>query len=112
MNHPMIAAALIVIIALITTAGDYCLKLASIDGNSRIRWFLLGCAIYGLTAFGWVYAMRHLKLATLGVIFSVSMVLFMAMLGTLVFKEELTRYEVIGIILGIASITLLFRHAS
>ncbi len=90
--------------------GDYFLKRAS--GAERplvTRWFLVGLALYASTAFAWVFVMRHLKLATIGVIYSVCMILLLTGMGVLFFEETLSWYEVAGIVLAIASILLLTR---
>lgn len=52
-----------------------------------------GFLIYGLCAFGWLYAMRHMKLAMLGVVYSLATVLPLAVLGLLVFGEPSKIYE-------------------
>ena len=58
--------------------GDYFLKLASgSERPLRSGWFLVGFAVYASTAFGWVFVMRHLKLATISVVYSVSMILLL-----------------------------------
>lgn len=100
----------IMVIALITVLGDYFLKIASTGPSIRWLPFIAGATIYGLTAFGWVYGMRHLKLATLGVVFAITMVLFMAALGTIVFRESLSYLELLGIVLAFAALLLLARH--
>lgn len=90
--------------------GDYFLKRAS--GTERpllTRWFLVGLVLYASTAFAWVFVMRHLKLATIGVIYSVCMILLLTGMGVLVFGESLNRYEVAGVVLAIASLLLLSR---
>jgi small multidrug resistance pump len=53
--------------------------------------------------------MRHLKLATIGVVYSVCMILMLAGMGVLFCGESLTRSEVVGIGLAIAAIALLAR---
>ena len=58
--------------------GDYFLKLASArEQPLRTSWFYLGFALYASTAFGWVFVMRHLELATISVLYSISMVLLL-----------------------------------
>jgi drug/metabolite transporter (DMT)-like permease len=90
--------------------GDYFLKRASGQPNPLwTRSFLAGLVLYSSTAFAWVYVMRHLKLATIGVIYSVCMILMLTGMGVLFFEEKLNAYEVIGIILAIAAILLLAR---
>lgn len=55
--------------------------------------------------------MRHLKLATIGVVYSISMILLLTGLGSLVFREPLKVQELVGLIMAIASLVLLMRFA-
>jgi drug/metabolite transporter (DMT)-like permease len=88
-------------------AGDYFLKLASSrDQPLRTGWFYLGFALYASTAFGWVFVMRHLKLATISVLYSISMVLLLTAVGVVLFGESLNYSELAGIVLAIASLIL------
>jgi multidrug transporter EmrE-like cation transporter len=92
--------------------GDYLLKLASAQKNPlRSGWFYVGFAVYASTAFGWVYVMRHLKLATIGVVYSVSMILLLTGIGATAFREALNAYEIIGLVMALASLILLMRFA-
>jgi drug/metabolite transporter (DMT)-like permease len=92
--------------------GDYFLKLASArDHPLRTIWFYIGFALYASTAFGWVFVMKHLKLATISVLYSVSLVLLLTAVGVVVFRESLNSYEVVGIVLAVASLVLLMRFA-
>jgi small multidrug resistance pump len=92
--------------------GDYLLKLAS-DRKQPFesKWFYLGFAVYASTAFGWVFVMRHLKLATIGVVYSVSMILLLTATGAIFFRETLNAYEFAGLVMAIASLVLLVRFA-
>jgi drug/metabolite transporter (DMT)-like permease len=92
--------------------GDYFLKLASNAQNPfRSHWFYVGFTIYASTALGWVYVMRHLKLATIGVVYSVSMIVLLTAIGALLFRERLTPPEYLGLALAAASLFLLMRFA-
>lgn len=92
--------------------GDYFLKLASArEQPLRTSWFYLGFVLYASTAFGWVFVMRHLKLASIGVLYSVSLVLLLTAIGVLLFRESLNYFELIGIVLAVASLVLLMRFA-
>jgi len=75
--------------------------------NSLPIRFFIGLLILASTAFGWVYAMKHIKLATLGVVYSVSTVLLLAFVGVIFFQESLNPYEIGGIVLAVASLILL-----
>ena len=92
--------------------GDYFLKLASEQENSlRTGWFFLGFAIYSSTAFGWLFVMKHLKLSTIGVVYSVTMIVLLTTIGTLVFKERLALPEILGVAMGVGALVLLARFA-
>ena len=92
--------------------GDYFLKLASArEQPLRTDWFYLGFVLYASTAFGWVFVMSRLKLATISVLYSVSLVLLLTAVGVVLFRESLSYFEVIGIILAVASLVLLVRFA-
>src|SRR5262249_28231511 len=92
--------------------GDYLLKLASVQEHPLgSGWFYVGFAVYASTAFGWVYVMRYLKLATIGAVYSVSMILLLTGIGTIAFRESLDVYEITGIIMALTSLILLMRFA-
>jgi len=92
--------------------GDYFLKLASAqEAPLRSKWFYVGFAVYASTAFGWVFVMQRLKLATIGVVYSVSMILLLTVTGVVLFRETLNYYEIAGIIMALASLALLVRFA-
>lgn len=98
--------------SVVGVAGDYLLKLASDQKNPlKSGSFYVGFVVYASTAFGWVYVMRHLKLATIGAVYSVSMILLLTGIGTLAFRQPLSGYEILGLALAIASLFLLTRFA-
>lgn len=103
----------VVVLAAVTVSGDYFLKMASQEHRTfQNWWFIAGCLTHALTAFGWVLAMKHVKLANIGVVYSLSTVLLLAALGVFAFGETLNRYEVGGIVLAILSLMCLSRLAS
>jgi small multidrug resistance pump len=108
------ALALLVTVAfsVVGVLGDYFLKLASAQEHSlQTRWFGLGFVIYASTAFGWVFVIKQLKLTTIGVIYSVSMVLLLTLIGGVLFHEALNAYEIAGLVMALAALVLLMRFA-
>jgi multidrug transporter EmrE-like cation transporter len=106
------ALAIIVTIgfSVVGVVGDYFLKLASANEESlKSREFYIGFLIYASTAFGWVFVMKHLKLATVGVVYSVSMVLLLTAVGVFRFKESLNLLEIAGLVMAVGSLLLLTR---
>ena len=108
----MRAVVVTIAFSVIGVVGDYFLKLASTrEQPLRTGWFYLGFVLYASTAFGWVFVMKYLKLATISVLYSVSMVLLLTAVGALLFRESLNYFEVAGIVLAMASLVLLIRFA-
>jgi small multidrug resistance pump len=98
--------------SIIGVVGDYFLKLASKEEVFyKSPWFYIGFVVYGSTALGWVFVMKHLKLATIGVVYSISMILLLTALGVMVFRESLSYYEIAGLLMAIGSLVLLVRFA-
>lgn len=90
--------------------SDYFLKLASAEKDSlKSKWFYIGFVVCASTAFGWVFVMKHLKLATISVFYSVSMVLLLTAVGSLFFRESLNWCEVAGMGMAIGPLVLLIR---
>ena len=55
------------VIAVVTLVGDYYLKLAAERERSfATAVFALGLVLYGSTAIGWVWVMKHMTLASIG----------------------------------------------
>jgi len=113
MMHKSSLAVLVTIgFSVVGVVGDYFLKLASENENSmKTKWFYIGFVLYASTAFGWVFVMKYLKLATISVLYSVSMILLLTAIGVVFFRETLNFYEIAGLILAIASLILLMRFA-
>ncbi len=101
---------LIVMLEVISIFADYLIKRASLQaGWLGWRPLLAGGFIYGLTAIGWFYAMRTFKLFTINLFHSFLVIAASVLMSQFIFGEKLTNREVVGIVLGIASIVLLIR---
>jgi small multidrug resistance pump len=111
-NDKALAVAVTVAFSLVGVLGDYFLKLASAERAAlTTRAFYVGFVVYASTAFGWVFVMKHLKLATIGVVYSITMILLLTTVGVVVFKESLSVPEIAGLLMAIASLILLTRFA-
>src|SRR5437879_879412 len=105
MNNTLFAVVVTMAFSIVGVVGDYFLKLASgADKPLKSPWFFVGFVVYASTALGWVFVMRYLKLGTISVLYSVSMILLLTLMGTAWFGESLNRYELTGIALAIASL--------
>ena len=112
MTRGSLAVIVTIVFSSVGVLGDYFLKLASShDSPLRTGAFYVGFAIYASTAIGWVFVMKHLKLATISVVYSISMVLLLTGAGVLLFRESLNHYELVGLLLAVTSLVLLMRFA-
>ncbi len=112
MGNKSLAVMVTIAFSVVGVVGDYLLKLSSDAKNPlKTRSFYLGFAVYASTALGWVFVMKHLKLGTIGVVYSVSMILLLTGVGVVVFGEPLGRYEIVGLAMAVASLFLLIRFA-
>lgn len=110
MDKTWVAVLVTVGFSALGAAGDYFLKLASGAANPFAgRAFYAGFAVYASTAFGWLFVMRHLKLATISAVYSVSMILLLTGVGAVAFGEKLSTREVVGLALAVASLVLLLK---
>lgn len=101
---------IVFVLAAVGVLADYFLKLASERANSaQSKWFWLGLSVYALMAGGWVYVMRHLTFAQIGVVYSVSTILLLIIVGTLVLKETLHLSEMLGVAMAVGALLLLAR---
>jgi small multidrug resistance pump len=106
--------ALIVTIAfsVVGVLGDYYLKEASRAQHSlKTVAFYVGFALYASTAFGWVFVMKYLKLATISVVYSISVVVLLTLIGLVKYGEVLSYAEIAGLVMAIGALVLLVRFA-
>jgi small multidrug resistance pump len=112
MDSKTLAVLVTIAFSVVGVVGDYFLKLASKEEDSlRTPWFYVGFSLYAATAFGWVFVMKHLKLGTISVLYSVSMVVLLTAVGVAVFHETLNYYECAGLVMAVAALILLVRFA-
>jgi len=102
---------LVIALSLVGVLGDYFIKLSGDDKTKYIDYklFIIGFVVYSLTAVGWFFVMKNIKLGTLGVIYGVTTILALVIVGVLFFNERLNAYEIAGIVAGLFSLALLYR---
>jgi small multidrug resistance pump len=112
MDGKTLAVVVTIAFSLVGVLGDYFLKIASAEAHSlRSPAFYVGFAVYASTAFGWLFVMKHLKLGTIGVIYSVSMIVLLTAIGVVAFGERLSAAEIVGLLMAVGSLFLLVRFA-
>jgi small multidrug resistance pump len=111
MKSSPVAVLVTILLALAVPVSDYFLKVASSSKTPFLNWnFVLGLLITFFCTFGWVLVMPHLKLAYIGVIYSLTVVLSLCLVGAVFFDEQLKPAEWVGVGLAIASMVLLYQR--
>jgi drug/metabolite transporter (DMT)-like permease len=112
MEGKTLAVVVTVVFSLVGVLGDYFLKLASEEEHPfKTVAFYVGFGLYAATAFGWLFVMKHLKLATISVLYSVSMIVLLTAVGVLAFGERLNFGEMAGLVMAVGALVLLTRFA-
>lgn len=90
--------------------ADYLIKNASLKPHFS-GWIelVLGGIIYGLTAIGWFFLMRELKLVTISLFSALVGLGLTCLLGVFIFREKLSLQDCLGLTFGCISISLLMR---
>jgi multidrug transporter EmrE-like cation transporter len=112
MSERLTAILIILLVAALCAACDWLLKRASLCSqpfSSPAFW--AGLAGYTVSAFAWVFILRWMKLSTIGAIYSVCLIVLLALIGVVFFQEKLNREEICGLVLACVSIFLLVRFA-
>jgi multidrug transporter EmrE-like cation transporter len=97
-------------LSLLSVGADYLLKRASeLPQPFRSPQFVAAALIYAGSTVGWVYVLRHIKLASVGAVYSVIIVILLAIMGVTIFRETLTTTEWVGIGCAVLALVLLGR---
>jgi len=94
-----------VIAIVIDTMGDISSKFSAIKDKNIYLAIAIG--LYIVSTFIWAVSLRYNDLSKATVIFNTLNVLAVVFAGVFIFKEHLTTFNIIGVILGIVSIFLL-----
>jgi len=101
---------LVVAMTGIGVMADTALKMASAQHNPLWNgWSAAGFALTSAFALCWLYLMRTMKLATVGVLYAVGSALLLVAIGVLFFDERLTPAEKAGVVMATVAVALLGR---
>ena len=97
----------------VTILGDYFVKKSSLEaGYSGWKLLILGGLLYGISALGWFWVYRVTKVFTVGAIHSLGIIILTIFLSLVIFREKINLLEIIGILLGIISLTILLKNGT
>ncbi|MGH8237755.1 MAG: transporter [Steroidobacteraceae bacterium] len=101
---------LALLLSVVGVAADAVLKVASAKQHPFLNgWFVLGCALTGAFAAGWVLLMQTMKIAAAGIVYAVTSALLLVAVGVVVFREQLSAGEITGVVMALCAVVLLGR---
>jgi multidrug transporter EmrE-like cation transporter len=96
---------LVLIGGLVLTIGDVFMKQWSLNNNWPT--FILGMLVWVMGLICLAFSFKSKNIAVASLIFSLSNVVFLTLLSWLYYKEPLTTYQILGMILGTSAIIFL-----
>ena len=103
---PMIGTILLITLIILELIADIFAKQWSI-GGTRLKWILAFLAYMAANA-AWLWAMRKgISLSKGALIFSIASAILALIVGIGIYKEEIGRFQILGIVLGIISLFLI-----
>lgn len=105
----MMTYALVLGMSCMALLADYLLKKAGEQQSQFNLYFLMGMVIYAATAFIWYEVLKNLKFGTANIFYSVITLLLSLVVGIVVFKDNISVIEVVGILMALGSIVILSR---
>jgi multidrug transporter EmrE-like cation transporter len=104
---------LALLLSVIGVAADAVLKMASLTSKPfASRWFWLGCVLSCCFAVVFTLLLQTMRLSTAGLVYAVTSVLMLIMVGALFFDERLTPSEMTGVAMAMGALVLLGRAGS
>ena len=112
MTDKLLPISITIALAAFGAVCDGLLKRATAHAHPILTWeFWAGSIGYGISAFAWVWVLSRLKLATIGAIYSVTIVILLVVMGATIFRESLSASEIVGLCFAVAALILLGRFA-
>jgi len=112
MTEKLLPIFITIVLAALCAVFDGLLKRATTHAHPFLAWeFWAGVAGYSISAFAWVWVLARLKLATIGAIYSVTLVILLAIMGVTIFRESLSATEIVGLCFAVVALILLGRFA-
>jgi drug/metabolite transporter (DMT)-like permease len=93
-----------------TSIGDILIKKGSLSDRLIYNWRIYAAGfIYFLTAFGWFFVLKRMKLSMAVMVYTVCLLLIVVSVSIFYFKEKLNPLEYLGIMLAFISVLILYR---
>lgn len=101
---------LVIATTLLGVAGDAMLKISG-QGPRTVNsmWLVAGAVLWILTIPCWFFLFKQTKLINIGIVYVLTNLIALTLLGIVYFKEKITGAELVGLALAFITIILLKR---
>jgi len=96
---------LVIVVGLLEVVGDVLFKEWIIHNKKSL--LLIGVVFYMAATIFWAFSLKYQSLSKAVVIFAVLTLIVGVLVGVFFYKEPLTPLNIIGVVLGLASIVLI-----
>lgn len=103
-----VSFSLLILVTGMTVFGDYLIKTATGHHAGMMSVvFALGALSYGASAIGWFFLMRSHSLTWIAVSYSAATLVFLALLGVIMFEETLRPRDVMAVAMALGAMLLI-----
>jgi drug/metabolite transporter (DMT)-like permease len=110
MTEARLALLAVVALSALTAVADALVKKAAELGRIHSVHMILATAMFGGSACGWYFALKHMSLATLGGAHSLIIIVLLVLAGTVLFGERLRFSNSFVILMSLVAIAVFWRH--
>lgn len=111
MSSVLIAFIVAIFLSGITVFADFLIKKSVLSKSMFNLNLIIGAVIYGLSAFGWFFVLKKMKLFSVGLIYALSCVFLITLVSIFYFKEQVKFIEIVALVISIGVLILLYRFA-
>ena len=110
MTEARLALLAVVALSALTAVADVLVKKAAELGRIDSVHMILATVMFGGSAYGWYFALRHMNLATLGGAYSLITIILLVLAGTVLFGERLRFADFFVIFMSLVALAVFWRH--
>jgi len=98
---------LMILITCLGAVGDSFLKASASGKGAKIPCFIAACCIYCCTITVWYFIMKKVDLSTLGPLYAVISISVLFVIGTILFKEQISLQKIVGMVFALIAIYIM-----
>ena len=99
-----------VLMTILTIIGDYFIKKATLQtGIEGWKFLTIAAIVWASSVIGWFFVFKKMKVTSIAILYNVSGILLLTLVGIFIFKEKVSSIEIVGLLMAIGSLIILAR---